>query len=192
MELIDKIRACTLCKERLPQPPKPILQLTGSAPILIAGQAPGIRAHEQGKAFSDPSGVRLRSWLGVSENEFYNPSNFAIVPMGFCYPGTGKNGDLPPLPLCAQTWRADIMTQLKNRKLTLVLGQYAMNYHSKRRYKTVTEAVEDWRSSWPEQLILPHPSPRNNRWFKRNPWFEQDVIPQLQARVRQLVGSVDL
>ncbi|MFY8274891.1 uracil-DNA glycosylase family protein [Pseudoalteromonas sp. SSDWG2] len=192
MALIDDIKDCQLCRDTLPMDPKPIVQFNPEAPILIAGQAPGIRAHKHGRPFCDPSGDRLRQWLGVTSEQFYNSKYFAILPMGFCYPGTGKSGDLPPMPLCAQTWRADIITQLKDRKLTLVLGQYAMNYHSKRGYKTVTEAVEDWRSSWPEQLILPHPSPRNNRWFKRNPWFELDVIPQLQARVRQLLWSVDL
>ncbi|WP_105254309.1 uracil-DNA glycosylase family protein [Pseudoalteromonas sp. T1lg75] len=187
MELLEKIRACTLCQEYLPLPPKPVLQLHGDAKILIAGQAPGIHAHNAGRPFDDASGVRLRQWLGVTEQDFYNPRLFAIVPMGFCYPGSGKQGDLPPRPECAATWRAQILAALPQRQLTLVLGQYAMTYHLQKRYKTVTEAVLDWRSQWPETVALPHPSPRNNIWLKRNPWFEHEVIPNLQARVASLL-----
>jgi len=189
MTLIANIRACTQCAHPLPLVPKPILQFSATAPILVAGQAPGIRAHNYGQAFRDPSGERLRDWLGVNEQTFYDSRHFAIVPMGFCYPGTGKSGDLAPLAHCAQAWRDQVMQALSNTKLTLILGQYAMRYHTGSRYKTVTEAVKDWQANWPEQLVLPHPSPRNNRWLKRNPWFEQDVLPRLKERVAELLNE---
>ena len=189
MTLIAQIRACTQCASALPLPPKPILQLSAAAPIFIAGQAPGIRAHNYGQAFRDPSGERLRDWLGVNEQIFYDSRYFAIVPMGFCYPGTGEHGDLAPLSRCAQVWRQRVMQELGNTKLTLLLGQYAMQYHTDKRYKTVTAAVKDWRANWPELLVLPHPSPRNNRWLKHNPWFEQDVLPRLKERVAELLNE---
>ena len=187
MELLDRIRACTLCKADLPLPPKPILQLHGDAKILIAGQAPGLHAHNAGRPFDDVSGVRLRQWLGVTKETFYDPHQFAIVPRGFCSPGTGKQGDLPPRPECAATWREQVLEALPQRQLTLVLGQYAMRYHLQKRYKTVTAAVQDWRSQWPETLALPHPSPRNNIWLKRNSWFEQELLPELKTRVASVL-----
>ncbi|MCG7565538.1 uracil-DNA glycosylase family protein [Pseudoalteromonas sp. CnMc7-15] len=187
MQLADKIRACTLCAEHLPLAPKPIIQLDSEAPILIAGQAPGVRAHQAGKPFADASGDRLRQWLGVDEQQFYNPRLFAIAPMGFCYPGTAQHGDLAPREECAVTWREQVLAALPKRQLTLVLGQYAMAYHLPKRYKTLTAAVQDWHSYWPHTLVLPHPSPRNNRWFKRNPWFEQEILPHLQQRVADLL-----
>ena len=149
--------------------------------------APGSKTHEKGRPFDDVSGKRLRGWLGVTEEQFYDPRLFAIIPMGFCFPGTGQSGDMPPRPECAPAWRQPLLDALPNVRLTLVLGQYAMNWHlGERRSRTLTDTVKRWREFWPELLPLPHPSPRNIRWFKANPWFETDVIPVLQNRVREL------
>ena len=188
--LYNEVTACTHCAAELPLPPRPILQIHPKARVLVAGQAPGVRAHNKAKPFADPSGDRLRRWLGVSDEEFYNPELIAIVPMGFCYPGKGKSGDLPPRTECAALWREKILTQLKQLSLTLVIGQYAQHWHLPNRSDTsVTATVGAWRDYWPDILPLPHPSPRNIAWFKKHPWFEAEVIPQLQARVRQLIEA---
>lgn len=185
--LLSDIRACTIC-ENLPLGPQPLLQAGSSSKILIAGQAPGSKTHIKGRPFDDLSGRRLRSWLGVTEEQFYDPTLFAIVPMGFCFPGTGKGGDLPPRPECANQWRNRLLDEVENIELTLILGQYALDWHlGARKSKTLTETVERWQEFWPLALPLPHPSPRNIRWFKANPWFEDVVIPQLQDRVATLI-----
>ncbi|NRD90684.1 IclR family transcriptional regulator [Sphingopyxis sp. BSNA05] len=185
--LLDEIRACTICAG-LPLGPKPLVQADSSAQILLVGQAPGSKTHEKGRPFDDVSGKRLRDWLGVTGEQFYDPRLFAIVPMGFCFPGSGKGGDMPPRPECAPAWRKPLLEALPNIKLTLVLGQYAMKWHlGERKSRTLTETVKRWQEFWPELLPLPHPSPRNIRWFKANPWFETDVIPVLQDRVRELI-----
>lgn len=190
LSLYDEVTACTHCASALPLPPRPILQIHPDAKVLVAGQAPGVRAHNKGKPFADPSGDRLRRWLGVSDEEFYDPSLIAIVPMGFCYPGKGKSGDLPPRTECAELWREKILGQLKKLSLTLVIGQYAQHWHLPEREDTsVTGTVGRWQEYWPEVLPLPHPSPRNIAWFKKHPWFEAEVIPQLQRRVRALIES---
>lgn len=184
--LLKEVRACTICTG-LPLGPKPLLQADSAAQILLVGQAPGSKTHEKGRPFDDVSGKRLREWLGVTEEQFYDPRLFAIIPMGFCFPGTGKGGDMPPRPECAPAWRQPLLDALPNIRLTLVLGQYAMNWHlGDRKSRTLTDTVKRWREFWPELLPLPHPSPRNIRWFKANPWFETDVIPVLQDRVREL------
>ena len=186
-KLLAEVRACTICSG-LPLGPKPLVQADSAAQILLVGQAPGSKTHEKGRPFDDASGKRLRDWLGVTEDQFYDPRLFAIIPMGFCFPGTGKGGDMPPRPECAPAWRKPLLEALPNIKLTLVLGQYAMNWHlGERKSKTLTETVKRWQEFWPDHLPLPHPSPRNIRWFKANPWFEADVIPVLQDRVRELV-----
>lgn len=186
--LLQKVRACDLCQPHLLLGPRPIVQLNPQACILIAGQAPGRRVHESGIPFDDPSGDRLREWLGVNRETFYDAEEFAILPMGFCYPGTGKSGDLPPRPECAPAWRNELLAQLPNIKLTLVIGQYAHNYYLKdSAHKSVTEAVKAWKEFWPERLPLPHPSPRNNIWLKRNPWFTRNVLPILRKRVKLLL-----
>ncbi|EON92896.1 Uracil DNA glycosylase [Marinobacter lipolyticus SM19] len=153
----------------------------------MVGQAPGRRVHETGLPFNDPSGDRLRNWMGISRDVFYDESKLAILPMGFCYPGTGKSGDLPPRPECAPTWREALLARLNHIELTLVIGQYAHAWHLSDPKKSVTDNVKEWRKDWPSVLPLPHPSPRNNMWLRRNPWFEQDVIPQLQKRVQQIL-----
>ncbi len=185
--LLESVRACTICKD-LPLGPRPILQVGASAKLLIAGQAPGLRAHNKGIPFDDPSGDRLRDWLGVNRDTFYNASKIAILPMGFCYPGTGKSGDLPPRAECAPAWRDSVLETLEAVELTLLIGRYAIDWHlPEYSGHTVTAAVQSWADVWPKKLILPHPSPRNNRWLKSNPWFEVDVIPALRQRIKQLV-----
>ena len=181
--LLAEVRACTLCAEHLPLGPRPVLQMHASARILIAGQAPGRKVHETGIPFDDASGDRLRNWLGVSREVFYDARQVAILPMGFCFPGTGKSGDLPPRPECAPAWRVPLLSHLKHLKLTLVIGQYAMAYHLPHEAGTLTEIVQTWQKYWPHTVPLPHPSPRNNRWLKRNPWFEKDLVPLLQSRI---------
>lgn len=188
VSLIREVRQCRACVDGLPQAPRPVLQLGLAAPIVIAGQAPGRAAHQQGLPFADPSGVRLRQWLGVTEAEFYNPAYFSILPMGFCYPGTGSQGDLPPRPECAALWRPRLLAAHKGVQLTLVIGQYAQRWHNTVG-DSVTERVRQWRLGWPAQLPLPHPSPRNNRWLTANPWFTREVLPVLQRRVQNLLND---
>jgi len=188
--IVTDVRKCTLCEPELPLGARPVLQVDTQAKILIVGQAPGIRVHESGVPFTDPSGNRLRQWMGIDHDTFYDASKVAILPMGFCYPGTGKSGDLPPRPECARTWRAEILAAMPNIELILVIGIYAQKWHmSEVKQKNLTETVKNWRDYWPELLPLPHPSPRNNIWLKKNPWFEQDVIPHLQKRVAQLLSE---
>jgi uracil-DNA glycosylase len=186
-QLVQQVRACTLCKDVLPEGPRPVVQLSRSSRILVVGQAPGRKVHETGIPFNDPSGDRLRQWMGVDREQFYNEEQVAILPMGFCFPGTGKSGDLPPRPECAETWREALLARLDKVELTLVIGQYAQAWHLPDSRKSVTDNVKAWREYWPALLPMPHPSPRNIRWLKTNPWFEQDVIPRLQARVRELL-----
>lgn len=184
-QLTVEIRACTLCAHALPMGPRPVLQVSESARILIVGQAPGIRVHQTGVPFDDPSGNRLRAWMGIDKNVFYDAEKIAIVPMGFCYPGTGKSGDLPPRPECAPTWRAKLLDQLPQISLTLVIGQYAQAWHLGRLAKdNLTETVKAWQEFGRHVIPLPHPSPRNNIWLKKNPWFEQQVMTALQQQVR--------
>lgn len=189
--LLRQVRACTLCAEELPHGPRPVLQLHPFARILIAGQAPGRKVHQTGVPFDDPSGDRLRAWLGITRETFYDPTQVAILPMGFCYPGTGKSGDLPPRPECAPAWRPELLAHLNEVQLTLVIGQYALAYHLPNQQASVTEAVQGWKAGWPYTVPLPHPSPRNNRWLKRHPWFEEEVLPALKGRVAEVLGQAD-
>jgi len=186
--LLKKIRQCCLCADTLPLAPKPILQVSLTSKILIVGQAPGIVAHKLGSPFDDKSGERLRVWLGVNREVFYDPKQFAIIPMGFCYPGRKKSGDLPPMPLCAETWRKALLTKLTNVQLTIILGRYAVEWHLQVK-APITELAQQWQNMLAsKQLVLPHPSPRNNLWLKRNIWFEQQVIPVLQKRVNDILS----
>lgn len=186
-QLLAEVRDCTHCAAQLPQPPRPVLQAGRGARILIAGQAPGRKVQDSGVPFDDASGERLRAWLGVSSAQFYDPEQIAILPMGFCYPGKGKSGDLPPRPECAPLWRARLLAQLPNLGLTVVIGQYALAWHLPDVKASLTETVRNWRQHWPGVLPLPHPSPRNNIWLKKNPWFEGELLPPLRARVAQLL-----
>ena len=187
--LLKEIRACRMCAG-LPLGPRPIVQAHKDARILIAGQAPGRVTHHKGVSFDDPSGNRLRGWLGVTRQQFYDPHLFAIVPMGFCFPGNAKGGDLPPRPECAPAWRNDLLASLENIELTIVTGSYALDWHlGKSRARTLKETVLNWRAFWPDVMPLPHPSPRNIRWFRQNPWFEKDVIPVLKKRVARITGQ---
>lgn len=187
-ELLQRVRQCTLCASELPSGPRPVLQADSRARLLIAGQAPGRRVHETGLPFNDPSGDRLRSWLGIDRDSFYLNPRIAIIPMGFCYPGTGNSGDLPPRPECADTWREPLMAELPDLELILAVGQYAQHWHLPERERNLTETVRNWRAYWPQVLPLPHPSPRNNLWLRRNPWFEAEVLPALRQRVQSLLG----
>lgn len=182
-DIVEKMKVCSLC-EGLELGPKPIFKLSSNVKILIAGQAPGRITHLKGRPFDDPSGERLRAWLGIDKTAFYDDDRIGIFPMGLCFPGSGKGGDIAPRPLCAQTWRKPIMEHLTQLELIVILGRYAVDWHVPALGKvSVAQAVRSAAEDTQTTMILPHPSPRNNRWLKQNPWFEQDVIPQLQACV---------
>lgn len=183
-ELLASVTQCCLCEEALPLGPRPVLQVDPRAKILIAGQAPGRRVHESGVPFDDPSGDRLRQWLGISREVFYDATKIAILPMGFCYPGTGKSGDLPPRPECAAAWRQQLLESLPQIRLTLVVGQYAQKWHLPSQGKNLTETVRAWERYAPSIFPLPHPSPRNNIWLKKNPWFTSSLLPALGKAVQ--------
>lgn len=189
--LLERVRACTIC-DGLPLGPHPLLQAAPTARILVVGQAPGRKTHAKGRPFDDVSGTRLRAWLGVDEATFYDPNLFAMLPMGFCFPGTGRGGDLPPRPECAANWRRPLLERLPHVALTLVIGQYAQAWHlGERQGRSLKETVANWQSFWPTLLPMPHPSPRNNRWLRQNPFFEAEVVPMLQARVQALLGGAE-
>jgi len=189
--LLVRIRACRICTDALPHEPRPVVRAEASARIAIVGQAPGTRAHKSGAPFTDPSGDRLRDWMGVSEAEFYDASRIAIAPMGFCFPGLdAKGGDRPPRPECAPHWQAALFERLPNVAFTLLVGRHAQQFHlGKEAWPTLTETVRNWRDYWPRHLPTPHPSWRNNAWLKRNPWFEAEAVPALRSRVRSLLRS---
>ncbi|MBX9720201.1 MAG: uracil-DNA glycosylase family protein [Candidatus Obscuribacterales bacterium] len=188
--LVLDIRACTICKLQLPLGARPIVQLASTAKVLIAGQAPGRKVHESGIPFDDQSGDRLRDWLGLSHEDFYDARKIAILPMGFCYPGTGSSGDAAPRPECAIEWREKVLEQLSEVGLVLVIGKYALDYHLAGKQKgSLTETVKAWREYWPSHVPMPHPSPRNNIWLRKNPWFELEVIPAIRARIKSLLGA---
>ncbi|MBW2393801.1 MAG: uracil-DNA glycosylase family protein [Deltaproteobacteria bacterium] len=186
--LLAEVRACEICAAGLPVEPNPILQADARARILVAGQAPGRRAHEAGVPFRDPSGDRLRTWMGIDDEVFYDARSIAIIPMGFCYPGTGRSGDLPPRAECAPAWREKLLAKLPDLRLTLVIGAYAQAYHLEDRAPTLAETVGSWREGDPKVMALPHPSPRNQGWFKRHPWFEDELLPVLRRRVKRALA----
>ncbi|WP_196139365.1 uracil-DNA glycosylase family protein [Aliikangiella sp. G2MR2-5] len=189
-ELIKRIEGCRLCEASLPLGANPVVRAQQSARLIVAGQAPGIRVHKTSIPFNDPSGERLRQWMGVDSELFYNESKIAIIPMAFCYPGRGTRGDLPPRKECSTYWHPRLLPLIPKVELILAIGQYAHTYYlADRRKKTLTETVKAWESYLPEILPLPHPSPRNNIWLKKNPWFEREVIPYLKNRIRRLFES---
>lgn len=187
-QLLNEIRKCGLCKAHLPCPPRPVIQASPNSQILIIGQAPGSKVQQSGIPWSDASGRELRRWLGVSEEQFYDPVVFGLIPMGFCYPGKGRAGDLPPRPECAPMWHSRVISQMKQIRLTLLIGTYAHRYYlDEARQGSLTENVRNFRSFLPAYLPLVHPSPRNRIWQKKNPWFEEEVVPELQDAVNSLL-----
>lgn len=193
--MIAEIQACQICADRFAatetgHAPRPVLRVSRTARILIAGQAPGMKVHHSGMPFTDPSGDRLRDWLGVDEALFYDQSRIAIVPMGFCFPGYRKGSDLPPPAICAKTWRQPVLDHLPDIRLTLLIGGYAQKWHLGTK-AGVTETVQRWRDFLPAAIPLPHPSWRNTAWLKRNPWFEAELLPALRARVKDVIDDTD-
>jgi uracil-DNA glycosylase len=187
--LLAEVRQCRLCAEHLPLGPRPVLRASTSARVLIVGQAPGTKVHATGIPWNDPSGDCLREWLGIDRESFYDESRFAIIPAGLCYPGRGRAGDLPPRAECAPKWHPPLLAHLESLELTLLVGQYAQAYYlGERRKPTLTATVQTWRDYLPEYLPLPHPSPRNQLWLRRNQWFEEQVLPQLRERIHALIG----
>lgn len=185
--LLTEVRACRACVQHLPLGPRPIVQAADDARILIIGQAPGARVHASGVPWDDASGDRLRKWLAVDAATFYDASQFAIIPMGYCYPGRGNGGDNPPRRECAQLWLNSLLEKLPEVQLTLLIGQYAQQHFlGNRRKSSLTETVKAWQEYAPAFIPLPHPSPCNQPWFQRQPWFEKEVLPMLRAKIESL------
>ncbi|MEQ8582301.1 MAG: uracil-DNA glycosylase family protein [Marinoscillum sp.] len=186
--LLNEIRGCTICKDHLPHGPNPVLSASIHSQIVIIGQSPGSVVHRTGIPWDDKSGDNLRSWLQMDKHTFYNPDVVALIPMGFCYPGKGKSGDLPPRTECAPQWHGPLLGQMKEVKLTLLIGQYAQAYYLGDQLRpTLTDTVKNYQQYLPAHFVLPHPSPRNNIWKARNPWFEQDVVPALRKSVAEII-----
>ncbi len=185
-ELLSQIRACTICSDFIS--PHPVVSASKDSKIIIIGQAPGIKVHQSGIPWNDASGRQLRKWLGVTDKQFYDTKNFAIVPMGFCYPGKGKSGDLPPRKECAPQWHQPLLTKMPHKKLIVLIGMYAQNYYLKEQAKrTLTETVNTFNEYLPNYFVLPHPSPRNRFWLTKNPWFEKEVLPELKKYIHKLL-----
>lgn len=183
--LIQQIETCRICHDQLPLAPRPIFQVDPKSRVLIVGQAPGIRAHHTNQPFNDQSGERLRAWMDISKDDFYNPELIALLPMGFCYPGSAECGDLPPRKECALHWRKPLTNHLKNITVRLLVGQYAIKWYlGKKAKKNLTETVKCIYEYTPDYIPLPHPSPRNNIWLKNNPWFEKDVLVYLKQSIK--------
>ena len=186
-QLIRSISSCTECLPHLPLGPRPVIRVQSESRIIIIGQAPGIRVHETGIPWNDKSGDNLRDWMGISKEKFYDTRFASIFPMGFCYPGRGASGDLPPRRECAPLWHPPLMNEMRSVKLILLIGRYAQEFYLKERMKpTLTETVRNFRSYLPDYFVLPHPSPRNNIWMKRNEWFLEEVIPLLKKMIQKL------
>ena len=188
--LLEQVRTCRFCEGQLPHIPKPVVQFNEQAKIVIVGQAPGRRVHETGIPWNDASGRKLRDWLGVADEEFYDPHLFSILPMAFCYPGKGKSGDLPPMPECARLWHSRFFNEVSPDALILLIGQYSQRYYLKNTYKgNLTDTVKSHFEYLPRYFPLPHPSPRNQNWLKINPWFLSDVLPHLRAVVQDSLAK---
>ncbi|GAB1256397.1 uracil-DNA glycosylase family protein [Aurantivibrio plasticivorans] len=185
-DLLAEVRACTVCEESLPLGARPVVQISSTAKLLIIGQAPGTKVHATGVPWNDPSGDRLRDWLAMGRDVFYDPSQVAIMPMGFCYPGKGRGGDLPPRPECAEHWHGRLLASMPNVRLTLLVGRYAQQAYLPEKFSTLTECVKQWARYAPLFMPLVHPSPRNRRWLSNNAWFEKEVVPVLRERVAAL------
>ncbi len=186
--LLEDIKQCSICKAHLPLGPRPVVSAHPNSKIVIIGQAPGTKVHASGVPWDDASGKQLRKWLNVSDEDFYDASKFAIIPMGFCYPGKGKTGDLPPRPECAPQWHQPLFNELQHVELVILIGMYAQNYYlGKAAKKTLTETVNNFQNYLPKYLPLPHPSPRNRFWLTKNPWFEELVVPELRTIVKELI-----
>lgn len=189
-KLLSEIRSCQVCSEHLPLGPRPIVKAHQNSKIVIIGQAPGTKVHETGVPWDDPSGRQLRKWLDVTDEEFYDETKFALVPMGFCYPGKGKSGDLPPRSECAPLWHKSLFDHMPNLQLIIVIGIYAQaNYLKDKKEKNLTETVRTYHNYLPTHFPLPHPSPRNRFWLKKNPWFETEVVPTLQTEVAKILAT---
>lgn len=186
--LFAQAKNCQLCADILPNPPRPIVQLGEKTRILIIGQAPGLKAHDSSLAWNDASGERLRSWLSINKDTFYNPKQIAILPMSFCYPGKGKQGDLPPIKACAPLWHSRLI-KLMSIKHIILVGKYAQDYYLQDNV-TLTERLQQWQVYLPNYLLLPHPSPRNNIWLKKNPWFERDALPFIRQKIQHALQDL--
>lgn len=188
-DLLQQIRNCKECEKHLPFGANPIISASPKSKIIIIGQAPGRIVHDTSIPWNDKSGDNLRNWLGIDKSTFYNPDIIALMPMGFCYPGTGKTGDLPPRPECAPLWHNNLLTFMSNAKLILLIGQYAQNYYLGNETKnTLTETVNHYQTYLPKYFPLPHPSPRNNIWQAKNEWFRQEVLPVLKKKIQTILG----
>jgi uracil-DNA glycosylase len=187
--VLRAVRGCRVCADSLPLGPRPVLQAGSTARVLIVGQAPGLRVHRSGIPWDDPSGERLREWMGVAADVFYDASRIAIIPMGYCYPGRGRSGDLPPRPECAQLWLAPLLTRLPQVELTLLVGQHAQRHFlRKNRKATLAATVAAWTEYSPHYVPLPHPSPRNTPWLQRHGEFEQQLLPELRRRIAEILA----
>lgn len=186
-KLLCEVRQCKICAEELPFAPNPVLRARRSAKLLIIGQAPGTKVHQTGIPWNDPSGERLRSWMSIDRETFYDDKRIAIIPMGFCYPGKGKSGDLPPRKECAQLWHSRLLELLPKIELTLLIGQYAQHHYLSSPEKTLAATVKRWREYLPGYFPLPHPSPRNQLWLKQHSWFEKSTVPELKRAVQAVL-----
>ncbi len=185
--LLHNISQCAICEKHLAFGPRPVVSAHKDSKIVIIGQAPGTRVHASGIPWDDASGKQLRKWLSVSQNDFYDETKFAIVPMGFCYPGKGKTGDLPPRPECAPKWHEELIKKMPNVELVILIGMYAQKYYLKKEAKkTLTETVSNYKDYLPNYFVLPHPSPRNRFWLTKNPWFDNEVLPELKRRISKI------
>jgi uracil-DNA glycosylase len=188
LAIVREVRRCTVCADELPLEPRPLLAARTTSRILIIGQAPGTAAHETGIPWDDRSGVRLRDWMGIEDDQFYDDSIVALMPMGFCYPGKGKAGDSPPRPECAPLWHHKLLRVMKSVQLTLYVGKFAFSHYLGEDRKSLAEAVRDFDALLPDEMVLPHPSPRNNIWLKKNDWYEKKAVPALRRRIKEILG----